>query len=112
MERLGQGHLGRIAPLAKHLRDAGNWIVSILGPNVETALLWFEAIRLVSDEVIVSALDSVPRDLLMVGHLFFRRLRQGDLYVVVAIGPMEEVKRLGPIVRTQGCPFVALPAGH
>jgi len=62
--------------------------------------------------VTVSALDTSRGDRLHPDHLFFGRLSQGDVDLVVAIGPMEEVKRLGPIVRAQGCAFVALPAGH
>ena len=42
--------------------------------------------------------------------VFFGRLSQGAVDLVVAIGPTEEVKRLGPIVRAQGCAFAALPA--
>ena len=99
-----------IAPLAKDLRDAGNRIVSILGANVESDLLWEEAIRLVSDEVIVSALDGSWGDPLHVGHPLFGRLSQGDVNLVVAVGPMEEVERLEGVVKAQGCAFVALPA--
>jgi len=78
-----------IAPLAKDLRNAGNRIVSILGANAESDLLWEQAIRLVSDEVIVSALDGSRGDPIPVGHPLFGRLSQGDVDLVVAIGPME-----------------------
>lgn len=105
---VGRG-IWAIAPLAKDLKDAGNRIVSILGANVETDLLWKEAIQLVSDEVIVSALDGSRGDPLHVGHPLFERLSRGDVDLVVAIGPMEEVERLGLIVKAQGCAFVALP---
>ncbi|MGB3906527.1 MAG: hypothetical protein WBB22_16580 [Anaerolineae bacterium] len=108
---MGKG-IWAIAPLDKDLRDAGNQIVSILYANTESDLLWEEAIRLVSDEVIVSAPDSLPGDLVHVGHLFSERLSQGDVNLVVAIGPMEEVEQLGLVAKRQGCAFVALPAGH
>jgi ferredoxin--NADP+ reductase len=98
-----------IAPLAKDLRDAGNRIVSILGAKVELDLLWEEAIRLVSDEVIVSALDGSRGKPRHVGHPLLDRLSEGDVDLVVAIGPMEEVERLGGIVEARGCAFVALP---
>ncbi|MBL7164355.1 MAG: hypothetical protein ISS57_17345 [Anaerolineales bacterium] len=56
-----------IAPLAKELKDAGNRVISILGANIEADLLWEQAIRLVSDEVIVSALDGSRGDPVHVG---------------------------------------------
>lgn len=105
---VGRG-IWAIAPLARDLRGAGNRIVSILGANDETDLLWEEAIRLVSDEVIASALDGSRGDPLHVGHPLFGRLSQGDVNLVVAIGPMEEVERLEGVVKAQGCTFVALP---
>lgn len=98
-----------IAPLAKDLRDAGNRIVSILGAKVELYLLWEEAIQLVSDEVIVSALDGSRGKPRHVGHLLVERLSEGDVNLVVAIGPVEEVERLESIIQTLGCTFVALP---
>lgn len=97
-----------IAPVAKDLKDAGNRVVSILGADVETDLLWEEAIRLVSDKVIVSALDGSRGEPLHVGHPLFQRLDRGDVDLVVAAGPKEEIERLGLIVRAQGCAFVAL----
>ena len=99
-----------IAPLTKDLKGAGNRIVSILGAGDELDLLWEEAIRVVSDEVIVSALDGSRGEPLHVGHLLFGRLSQGDVNLVVAIGPLKEVERLEDIVKAQGCDFVALPA--
>lgn len=99
-----------IAPLAKDLRNAGNRIVSILGADVESDLLREQAIRLVSDEVIVSALDGSRGEPRHVGHPLMERLSEGDVDLVVAIGPMEEVARLGSIVQALGCAFVALPA--
>ena len=99
-----------IAPLANDLRNVGNRIVSILGANVESDLLWEQAIRLVSDEVIVSALDGSRGEPRHVGHLLTERLSEGDVDQVMAIGPMEEIERLGSIVQALGCAFVALPA--
>ncbi len=98
-----------IAPLAKDLRNAGNRIVSILGTDVESDLLWEQAIRLVSDEVIVSALDGSRGKPLHMGHLLLERLSEGDADLVVAIGPAEKVERLGTIVQAQGCAFITLP---
>ncbi|TEU10582.1 MAG: hypothetical protein E3J21_25830 [Anaerolineales bacterium] len=106
---VGRG-IWAIAPLAKDLRDAGNRIVSILDAGDELDLLWEEAIRIVSDEAIVSALDGSRGEPLHAGHPLFERLSWGDVNLVVAVGPMEEVKRLGFIVEAQGCAFVALPA--
>ena len=106
---MGKG-IWAIAPLAKDLRGAGNRIVSILRADVESDLVWEEAIRLVSDEVSVSTPDRSRGDPLHVDHLFFGRLSRGDVDLDVAIGPMEEVERLGSIVRALGCAFVALPA--
>jgi hypothetical protein len=37
------------------------------------------------------------------------RLSEGDVDLVVAIGPAEKVERLETIVQAQGCAFVALP---
>ena len=95
---VGRG-IWTIAPLAKDLREAGNRIVSILGANVESDLLWEEVIQLVSDEVIVSALDGSRGDSLYVGLPLLKRLSQGDVNLVGAIGPMEEVERLESIVK-------------
>jgi len=101
-----------IAPLAKDLKDAGNRIVSILGVNVESDLLWEAAIRLVSDKVIISALYGSRGEPLHMGHPLLERLSQGDVNLVVAIGPMEKVERLKSIVEAQACMFVALPVEH
>ncbi len=113
MERLSAYGVDRgiyaIAPLAKDLRNAGNRIVSILGADVESDLLWEQAIRIVSDEVIVSALDGSRGKPLHVGHLLLERLSEGDVDLVVAIGAAEKVERLETIVQAQGCAFVALP---
>jgi NAD(P)H-flavin reductase len=104
--------IGAVAPLAKDLRNFGNRIVSILGANVESDLLWEQAIRLVSDEVIVSALDGSRGEPRHVGYLLLERLSEGNVDLVVAIGPAEEAERLGAIAQTLGCAFVALPAEH
>jgi len=101
-----------IAPLAKDLSGAGNRIVSILGAGDEVDLLWEEAIRLVSDKVLVSALDGSWRETLHVGHPLFGCLSQSDVNLVVAVGPVEEVERLRDVVEAQGCAFVALPAEY
>jgi len=54
---LGAGRgIHTIVPLARDPKTAGNRVVSILGANAEPDLVREEAIRLVSDEVIVSAL--------------------------------------------------------
>jgi len=102
--------IGTVAPLAKDLRHAGNRIVSILSASVESDLLWEQAIRLVSDEVIVSALDGSRGEALRVDHLLLKRLNEGDINLVVAVGPMEKVELLGSIVQTMGCAFIALPS--
>ena len=60
--------------------------------------------------MIVSALDGSRGDFLYVGLPLLKRVRQGDVNLVVAIGPMEEVERLGLVVKAQGCAFVAVPA--
>lgn len=92
----GQGHLGHI--------------VSILGASAASDLLWEEAIRVVSDEVIVSALDGSRGEPLHVGYPLYERLGRGDVDFVVAIGAAEEVERLAGVVNAQGCAFVALSA--
>jgi len=99
-----------LAPMAKDLKDAGNRIVSILGASVASDLAWEEAIRVVSDEVIVSALDGSRGEPLHVDYPLLERLSRGDIDLVVAIGPSEEVERLVGVVEAQGCAFVALPA--
>ncbi len=101
-----------IAPLAKDLEAAGNQIVSILGANDELDLLWEEAVRLVSDEVIVATLDGSRGKPLHVGFPLFGRLSQGDVDLVVAVGPGKDVERLRDITKAQGCTFVALPVEH
>ena len=54
---LGAGRgIHTIVPLARDPKTAGNRVVSILGANAEPDLVREEAIRQVSDEVIVSAL--------------------------------------------------------
>ncbi len=101
-----------IAPVVKDLKDAGNRVVSILGADAETDLLWEQAIRVVSDKVVVSALDGSRGEPLHVDHPLFQWLNRGDVDLVVAAGPQEEIKRLELIVKAQGRAFVALPAEH
>ena len=97
-----------VTPLAKDLKNAGNRVVSILGANVESDLAGEQDIRHVSDEVIVSALDGSRGDPRHVGHFLLERLSVGDVKLVVAIGPMEEIKRIGATVQMVGCAFVVL----
>ena len=52
----GEQGIQAIAPRAKDLKTAGNRVVSILGADAESDLVREQAIRLVSDQVIVSAL--------------------------------------------------------
>ena len=104
---MGKG-IRAVAPLAKDLKAVGNRVVSILGTDVESDLEPEEAIRFVSDEVIVSALDGSRGEPLHVGHPLFDRLSQSDVDLIVAVEPVEEVERLRPIVKAQGCVFVAL----
>ena len=79
-----------IAPLAKDLKNAGNWIVTILGANAAWDLFWEEAIRVVSGEVMVSALDGSRGEPVHVGYPLFERLSRGYVNLVVAVGPAEE----------------------
>jgi ferredoxin--NADP+ reductase len=98
-----------IAPLARDLKNAGNRVVSILGASAESDLVREEAIRLVSDEVIVSALDGSRGDPIRVDYPLFERLGQDDVDLVVAVGLMEKVEQLELVVKMQGCILVALP---
>jgi ferredoxin--NADP+ reductase len=107
--RLGVGRgIHTIAPLARDLKNAGNRVVSILGANAEPDLVREEAIRLVSDEVIVSALDGSRGDPIHVGYPLFERLSRDDVDLVVAVGPMEKVEQLELVVKMQDCILVAL----
>ena len=54
---VGRG-IHAIAPLARDRKTAGNRVVSILGANAEQDPVREEAIRPVSDEVIVSGVPS------------------------------------------------------
>ena len=65
---------------------------------------------MVSDEVIVSALDGSRGEPLHVRYPLFERLSRGDVDLVVAVGPAEKVERLGGVVEALGCAFAALPA--
>jgi hypothetical protein len=48
--------------------------------------------------VIVSALDGSRGEPLHVGYPLLERLSRGDIDLVVAVGPSEEVERLGSVV--------------
>ncbi|MGD8996769.1 MAG: sulfide/dihydroorotate dehydrogenase-like FAD/NAD-binding protein [Anaerolineae bacterium] len=96
-----------IFPIARALREAGNYVISIIGARTEELLFWENEMRSASDELIVCTDDgSYGRKALVTEPL--KELLDGDREInrVWAIGPAIMMKYASLTTRPYGVPTI------
>lgn len=76
-----------VYPITKALKEAGNTIISIIGARTKSLLFWEEKMRNVSDELIITTDDGSYGRKAVVTIPLEERLKEGNIDLVVAIGP-------------------------
>jgi ferredoxin--NADP+ reductase len=76
-----------VYPITRGLKEAGNKVFSIIGARSKDLLFWEEKMRNVSDELIVTTDDGSYGRKALVTVPLEELLKNGDINLVVAIGP-------------------------
>ncbi len=78
-----------IYPIARELKEAGNYVISIIGARTKELLLWEDKMRGVSDELIVTTDDGSygRKDLVTVPLKEILEAQPGQIGRIWAIGP-------------------------
>lgn len=76
-----------VYPITKALKEAGNKVFSIIGARTKELLFWEEKMRNASDELIVTTDDGSYGRKALVTVPLEELLKNGDIDLVVAIGP-------------------------
>jgi ferredoxin--NADP+ reductase len=76
-----------VYPITRALKEAGNKVFSIIGARSKDLLFWEEKMRNVSDELIVTTDDGSYGRKALVTVPLEELLKNGDIDLVVAIGP-------------------------
>ncbi|MDP3298412.1 MAG: sulfide/dihydroorotate dehydrogenase-like FAD/NAD-binding protein [Thermodesulfovibrionia bacterium] len=76
-----------VYPITRALKEAGNKVFSIIGARTKSLLFWEEKMRNVSDELIVTTDDGSYGRKALVTVPLEELLKDGNINLVVAIGP-------------------------
>jgi len=76
-----------VYPITRALKQAGNTVFSIIGARTKSLLFWEEKMRNVSDELIVTTDDGSYGRKALVTVPLEELLKDGNINLVVAIGP-------------------------
>jgi ferredoxin--NADP+ reductase len=89
-------------PIARALRDAGNFVISILGARTRELLIMEESMRGVSDRVMITTDDGTCGRRGLVTDALRELLDEGGLDRVWAVGPARMMKAVSDLTRERG----------
>jgi len=92
-----------IYPIARSLREAGNYIISIIGARNKDLLFWEEKIRSVSDELIVCTDDGSYARKCLVTEPMKELLQNGNR--------VSRIWAIGPAIMMKFCALTSKPFG-
>ncbi len=96
-----------IYPIARALKEAGNYVVSIIGARNQSLLFWEDKMRAVSDELIVTTDDgSYGRKALVTEPLKEILTARSDIAKVWAIGPAIMMKFVAATTKPLNVPTI------
>ncbi len=88
-------------PTARALRDAGNFVTSILGARTRDLLILEDEVRAASDEVLIMTDDGSYGEKGLVTDKLKELIRKGDVDYVLAIGPIPMMRAVADTTRVQ-----------
>lgn len=90
-------------PITRALKDAGNYVISIIGARTKDLLIFEDEMKRVSDELYVTTDDGTYGEKGFVTQVLKRLLdERKDISLVVGIGPVPMMKFLSNITREYG----------
>lgn len=84
--------IAAIYPQAKELKDAGNYVISILGARNKNLLFWQEEFKPISDEIIITTDDGSEGKKGTVVDALRELMQSKKIDRVIAIGPLVMMK--------------------
>ncbi len=88
-------------PTARALRDAGNYVTSILGARTKDLLILESEVRAASDEVLIMTDDGSYGEKGLVTDKLRQLIAKGDVDYVLAIGPIPMMRAVADTTRTR-----------
>ncbi|MGA2939250.1 MAG: sulfide/dihydroorotate dehydrogenase-like FAD/NAD-binding protein [Syntrophobacteraceae bacterium] len=97
-----------VYPIARELKGAGNYVISIIGARTKGLLLWEDKMRAVSDELIVTTDDGSygRKDLVTVPLKEILDAQPGQIAKIWAIGPAIMMKFVAATTKPFNVPTV------
>lgn len=90
-------------PITRALKDAGNYVISIIGARTKDLLIFEDEMKRISDELYVTTDDGTYGEKGFVTQVLKRLLdERKDISLVVGIGPVPMMKFLSNITREYG----------
>ena len=97
-----------VYPIARELKEAGNYVISIIGARTKELLLWEDKMRSVSDELIVTTDDGSygRKDLVTVPLKEILETQAGQIARIWAIGPAIMMKFVAATTKPFNVPTI------
>jgi ferredoxin--NADP+ reductase len=97
-----------IYPITRELKNAGNYVISIIGARTKDLLLWEDKMRAVSDELIVTTDDGSygRKDLVTVPLKEILETQKGQIAKIWAIGPAIMMKFVAATTKPFNVPTI------
>lgn len=90
-------------PITKALKNAGNYVISIIGARTKDLLILEEEMKSISDEIYITTDDGSYGEKGFVTHILKRILdERKDISLVVGIGPVPMMKFLSNLTKEYG----------
>ncbi|AEH23714.1 sulfide/dihydroorotate dehydrogenase-like FAD/NAD-binding protein [Pyrococcus yayanosii] len=100
--------VAEIYPVAKAMKEVGNYVISILGFRTKELVFWEDKLRNVSDEVIVTTNDGSYGMKGFTTHALAKLIEEGKrIDLVHAVGPVVMMKAVAELTRQYGIKTVA-----
>ncbi|MCS7280002.1 MAG: sulfide/dihydroorotate dehydrogenase-like FAD/NAD-binding protein, partial [Desulfobacterota bacterium] len=90
-------------PIAKAYKEAGNYVISVIGARTKDLIILEDEMRTISDELYVTTDDGTYGEKGFVTHALKRILdNRKDLKLVVGIGPVQMMKYVSLLTKEYG----------
>jgi ferredoxin--NADP+ reductase len=88
-------------PIAVALKKAGNHVISIIGARTKELVILDHQMREIADEVIITTDDGTYGEHALVTAPLQRKITEGPIHFVVAIGPIRMMQSVAEVTRPQ-----------